>query len=104
MFVERVIARLRIVVAVYLSFLFFPHRITFFFFLWRQARGKEESTLWAFFVAFFFYAVFVRIRVFLFVLVRSISCNRGGELAFEAPPLLGEQQLRTRFSIYRLKV
>lgn len=54
--------------------------------------------------AFFFNAVLVRILVFLFIIVRSISCNRGGELAFEVPPLLGEQQLRTGFGIYRLKV
>lgn len=44
MFVERVIARLRVVVAVYLSFLFFPHRITFFFFVETSTweRGKHS--------------------------------------------------------------
>lgn len=98
MFVERVIARLRVVVAVYLSLFFFFAQDNFFF-LWRQAHGKEESTMGIFCQGFFFMQFLCGFEFFFLYL-----CNRGGELAFEAPPLLGEQQLRTRFSIYRLKV
>lgn len=58
MFVERVIARLRIVVAVYLSFLFFPHRITFFFFCGDKHVGKRKA-LYGHFLSHFFFMQFL---------------------------------------------
>lgn len=102
MFVERVIARLRVVVAVYLSlffFFFFAQDNFFFFFVETSTWERGKHSMGIFCKGFFFMQFLCGFEFFFLYL-----CNRGGELAFEAPPLLGEQQLRTRFSIYRLKV
>lgn len=64
MFVERVIARLRVVVAVYLSLFFFSHRITFFF-CGDKHMGKRKA-LWAFFVKDFFLCSFCAVLSFSF--------------------------------------